>query len=206
MRVTAETRAITRERILDVARQIFVEKGFEVATTRDIARQAGIGTGTLFNYFCTKEAIVAALAAEAVLATEKEIEHNYSQGDSLEEDLFGFIAAGLRKLKPMRQQLPFLFETSLNPLSFDGNEDAQSLRVLHLETVSQLSRKHNVRELSPVALQLYWSLYTGLLLFWANDKSPRQEDTLALLDHSMEMFVGWLKNQPDSSRDQSQEK
>ena len=196
MRVTAETRAVTRERILEAARQLFAENGFEAATTRDIARKAGIGTGTLFNYFCTKEAIVAALAAEAVAATEKEMAHNGPQGDSLEEDLFGFIAASLRKLKPMRQQLPFLFETSLNPLSFDGNEDAQSLRVLHLETVSQLSRKHNVPEVSPVAMQLYWSLYTGLLLFWANDKSPRQEDTLALLDHSMEMFVGWLKNQP----------
>src|SRR5689334_20747958 len=128
MRVTAETRAVTRERILDAARQLFAENGFEAATTRDIARKAGIGTGTLFNYFGTKEAIVAALAAEAVVRTGKEIAQNGEPADSLEEDLFAFIAAGLRKLKPMRPQLPLLFETSLSPLSIDGNEDAQSLR------------------------------------------------------------------------------
>ena len=54
-------------------------------------------------------------------------------------------------------------------------------------------------ELPPLALQLYWTLYTGVLVFWANDKSPKQEDTLALLDHSLNMFVGWLR-EPARSR------
>jgi hypothetical protein len=43
-----------------------------------------------------------------------------------------------------------------------------------------------------MAEQMYWSLYMGLLLFWANDTSPRQEDTLALLDGSLEMFASWV--------------
>lgn len=195
MRVTAETRAATRQRILEAARQLLVENGSESATTRDIAHAAEIGVGTLFNYFATKEAILATLAAEALETTWKEFTRSGSAADSLEEELFGFVAAGLRKLKPLRKQLPLVLETALSPLSEGGNGEAQSLRVMHLETLSQLSHRHKVRELSPVALQIYWSLYTGLLSFWANDKSPRQEDTLALLDHSMEMFVGWLKTQ-----------
>ena len=116
-------------------------------------------------------------------------------GNYLLPEIVQKIAAGLRKLKPLRKQLPLVLETALSPLTEGGNGEAQSLRVMHLEAISQLSRRHNVRELSPVALQIYWSLYTGLLSFWSNDKSPRQEDTLALLDHSMEMFVGWLKTQ-----------
>jgi len=206
MRVTAETRAATRERILAAARQLFAGNGCEAATTRDIARKAEIGVGTLFNYFETRESIVAALAAETVAAVQKDYARNASEADSLEEELFAFVAAGFRKLKPLRKQLPLVLETALSPLSAVGNGEAQTLRVLHLETVNRLSRRHNVRDLSPVALQMYWSLYTGLLLFWANDKSPRQEDTLALLDHSMDMFAGWLRSQPDSSTDQSQKK
>ncbi len=46
--------------------------------------------------------------------------------------------------------------------------------------------------LSAIALQLYWTLYTGVLTFWSDDKSPHQEDTLALLDQSLQMFVAWL--------------
>lgn len=206
MRVTVERRAATRERILETSRKLFAGNGFEAATTRDIAQKAEIGVGTLFNYFPTKEAIVATLAAEAVEATTREFGRTNADADSLEEELFAFVAAGLRKLKPFRKQLPMILETALSPLSTNVAGEAQSLRVLHLETVVQLVRGHNEGELSPLALQMYWSLYTGLLMFWANDNSPRQEDTLALLDHSMEMFVGWWQSQakapPNRSREQ----
>ena len=195
MRVTPETRAATRERILEASRQLFAENGFEAATTRDIAERAQIGVGTLFNYFPTKESIIAVLAADAVAAIQRGYTSNVPEVDSFEEELFAFVAAGLRKLKPFRKQLPLVLETALSPLRVGGNGESESLRVLHLEAVDQLARRHSVNDLSPVALQVYWSLYTGLLLFWANDRSPRQEDTLALLDHSMEMFVGWLKSQ-----------
>ena len=39
-----------RRRIKLAARQAFVEKGYDAATTRDIASLAGIGIGTLFTY------------------------------------------------------------------------------------------------------------------------------------------------------------
>ena len=44
-------------------------------------------------------------------------------------------------------------------------------------------------------MHLYWTLYTGVLAFWAGDGSPKQEDTLALLDDSISMFAGWLRTQ-----------
>lgn len=39
-----------RRRIKAAAREVFVEKGYEAATTREIAALADIGIGTLFNY------------------------------------------------------------------------------------------------------------------------------------------------------------
>ena len=199
MRVTAETQAATRERIRRVARQLFAAQGFEATTTRDIARRAEIAAGTLFNYFTGKESIAASLSAEAVAGVHRQFARGDFEAGSLEEDLFAFIAAGLRKLRPLRRFLPPVLETRLSPLAADGQQDGQSLRVAHLEVVARLARRHGFAELSPVALQLYWSLYTGLLMFWASDDSPKQEDTLALLDHSLEMFVGWLGGRSDES-------
>ena len=47
----------------------------------------------------------------------------------------------------------------------------------------ELARQHELdAALTPVALQMYWTLYLGVLSFWTNDKSPKQEDTLALED------------------------
>jgi AcrR family transcriptional regulator len=197
MRVTAEAKAATRLRILEAAKRLFATAGFDASTTRNIADAAEIATGTLFNYFPSKEALLASLAAEAVAGVDRDLDAR--TGESLEEDLFAFVSEGLRKLKPLRKHLPVLFEITLNPLASAPVEDGQAFRVTHLETVARLAKKRVLGELSPVALQLYWTLYTGVLMFWAQDRSPKQEDTLALLDQSLAMFVGWLQSGDNNS-------
>src|SRR5438876_11085926 len=72
MRITAEAKAETRQRIIDVASKLFIAKGWENTTTRGIAAEAGIAAGTLFNYFDSKEAIVAALMSEALAKAQEE--------------------------------------------------------------------------------------------------------------------------------------
>jgi AcrR family transcriptional regulator len=200
MRVTAETKAATRQRILEAARQRFAADGFDASTTRDIADAAGIATGTLFNYFPTKEAILASLAAEAAADAHHDFDKETHDAGSFAEDLFAYVALSLRKLKPLRRHLTGLLETALSPLAAARLDEDHALRLAHLETVARLAKKHRLGELSPVALQLYWTLYTGVLMFWANDRSPKQEDTLALLDESLAMFAGWLNKEQTSAR------
>jgi AcrR family transcriptional regulator len=193
MRVTAQTKEATRNRILQAARRLFADNGFDATTTRDIAKEAGIASGTLFNYFPTKEAIVACLASEAIGDALTDAHPAAREAETLEEVLFALVAAGLRRLKTLRKHLPALLETSLSPLAVAPDDASASLRAGHLQAVATLAAKHGYGELSATALQLYWTLYTGVLVFWANDKSPKQEDTLALIDDSLNMFIGWLR-------------
>jgi AcrR family transcriptional regulator len=196
MRITAEEKRLTRQRILDSAANLFRTRGYEPTTTRDIADGAEIATGTLFNYFPTKEAIIAVLADDALAKAHAAFYGKNPEGE-LAEQLFAYVAAELRHLKPLRKFITPLLETSLSPLiASQRGELNNSLRADHLATVAEITRKHGVAELSPVALQVYWSLYIGVLAFWAADKSPKQEDTLALLDQSLAMFVGWLHSKP----------
>jgi AcrR family transcriptional regulator len=197
MRVTAETRSETRARILAAAQELFASQGFEASTTRDIAREAKIATGTLFNYFPSKEAIVACLATEALETSGLEFERRTGPGEPFEEELFALVAAGLRQLRPLRTFLPAMVEATWGSLSQSSEQSRDGFQTAHLQAVVRLAYRHGYGELSTVALQIYWSLYTGLLFFWARDRSPRQEDTLALLDHSLEMFTGWLAREPD---------
>ena len=205
MRVTAETKSATRRRILEAAKGLFAQEGFETATTRDIARTSAIAVGTLFNYFPTKESIAMHLASEAhATATDDFLKRD---GDAasletvlLEESLFAYVATGLRKMKPYRKYLPAIKETLMSPLAAQRDEDEASLRTDHLETVARIvTVRHRHESLSPLALQLYWTLYAGILAHWARDSSPKQEDTLALLDESLAMFVGWLTAQSNGS-------
>lgn len=197
MRVTAETKQATRQAILQTAQKLFSQQGFEATTTRDIARAASIGIGTLFNYFPTKEAIAHYLISAAYeLAVQKfsqDRDHVEVDGLTFEEELFAHIAAALRKLKPFRKYLAAVLDAELSPLAAGQNGDLTTFRTTHLETIGQIAARHGQSEsLSTVALQLYWTLYLGVLAFWSQDASPRQEDTLALLDQSLAMFVAWL--------------
>ena len=195
MRITAEQKCQTRKRILDAAVALFRTRGFDAATTRDLAIAAGIATGTVFNYFPNKESIVAALAEEA-LAKARAGFSTAADGAAWTKTCSRWslpnCGSSSRSASSSRRSL----ETSLSPLSKPAASDisngSESLRTEHLEIVASLARRHGIAELSPVALQLYWTLYTGVLSFWAADKSPKQEDTLALLDQSLAMFVAWL--------------
>jgi hypothetical protein len=70
-----------------------------------------------------------------------------------------------------------------------------------LEAVAALAAKHGCgAALSPTALQLYWTLYIGVLTFWATDESSKQEDTLALIDDSLNMYVAWLREHSRTER------
>jgi AcrR family transcriptional regulator len=51
----------TEDRLIDAAGRIFARDGLEAATTRDIARDAGLNEVTLFRHFGTKEGVLAAV-------------------------------------------------------------------------------------------------------------------------------------------------
>ena len=55
---TAEDR---KNEILDVAEQLFVEKGYDNASTNDIIARIGIARGTLYHHFSSKEEILDAI-------------------------------------------------------------------------------------------------------------------------------------------------
>jgi AcrR family transcriptional regulator len=51
----------TRERILDVATDLFIEKGFDKTSLREIAEQLGVTKAALYYHFASKEDILMAL-------------------------------------------------------------------------------------------------------------------------------------------------
>jgi AcrR family transcriptional regulator len=56
----------TAQRILDVAEQLFAEKGFDGATLRDIAGRVGIREPGLYNHFASKEALYRSVLERAL--------------------------------------------------------------------------------------------------------------------------------------------
>ena len=196
MRITAEAKRETRTRIITAARELFESNGFEGTSTRDLASAAGIAAGTLFNYFPSKEALAMTLVLEALDRGREGYFERRRGSESLDEDLFAHIAAGLRELEPFRPFLGEVREAAMSPFGRAGGiTPGEEVRVGHLETVATLLEAHGLAEATGfVSIHLYWTLYLGVLAFWSRDESPNQEDTLVVLDQSLRLFTASVAN------------
>lgn len=194
MRVTTEVKAATRDRILVAAAEQLTLGTWESTTTRDIAAAAGIANGTLFNYFPTREAIVAALIEVTTPNATKQYRRHRTGHETLDEELFSFEWTALKSLRAYRSFLAPALEAVFSPLASPARQDpGAAIRQTHLESVARILSDHGIPQPLPaVLLQLYWTLHLGVLAYWAADTSPHQEDSLALLDHSVKLFVASL--------------
>lgn len=64
-RARIRDRIVRRREILLAAGRVFIKKGFRLATMEDIAAAAGVGVGTLYHYFKSKEHLFASLLADS---------------------------------------------------------------------------------------------------------------------------------------------
>jgi AcrR family transcriptional regulator len=74
------------DRIVEVAREVFREQGYD-ASLDEIAKRAGVGPGTLYRHFPTRDALLDAIMQSWVLrvgeATDKALAHEGSPRDLL---------------------------------------------------------------------------------------------------------------------------
>ncbi|BCG45689.1 Transcriptional regulator, AcrR family [Citrifermentans bremense] len=189
MRITEQAKQQCRARILEKASELFCARGFDQTTTRDIALAAGVAAGTMFNYFPSKETMAMTMVSDALAAGEEEFRGR--TGGELAEDLFGFIASGLRKLRPLRPFLGPVLERSLSPFPRKNVcPVGEAARQRHLDFMQQILASHGFSSAPDyVATTIYWSLYLGVLAFWTSDFSPNQEASQALVDYSVRTFV-----------------
>lgn len=194
MRVSADIKEKTGQRIRGAARKQFAQRGFSETTTRDIAAGAGIAVGTLFNYFPTKEALGIALIDDALVAAESEFRERCRGTEGLEDELFSYILCELRHLEKLRPFAGEVIKVSFGSRPRLGRcADAEILRDRHLAVLYEIFDRHQiVKPTSATLLHLYWSLYLGIIGFWSRDISENQCETLALVDQSTRLFAAAL--------------
>ncbi|MFZ4575720.1 MAG: TetR/AcrR family transcriptional regulator, partial [Phycisphaerales bacterium] len=181
-------------------------RGLEGTSTRDIAAAAKIATGTLFNYFPSKEALAVALVAD-IMEAARERSAGAPPATTPEEELFTLIAGAVRSLEPTRAYFREVLETGLSPMAAGSlAPEAERIRTGHLEDVAGAIAHHGLAGAANApTMHLYWALFLAILSYWAADNSPGQEDTRALIDQTVSMFVGSLRANIAQGRTVAQE-
>jgi len=60
-----------KDEIIQITREMIIERGYDHLNIRDIAKKCGIATGTFYNYFRSKQAIISSLLEEDWIAFKK---------------------------------------------------------------------------------------------------------------------------------------
>lgn len=136
-----QTKARNRAVILDAARAVFVEIGYDAATIRDIVARTDLAPGTFYNYFPDKQSVLTALTSEATAIGSRRIREARESATSLEElayngyrAYFEFIASDRMMFELLRRNI-----SALRTLDIDATGFAAGVQALREDLERQMS-------------------------------------------------------------------
>ena len=175
-RPTQERSRATVERILAAGRSVLLERGVEGASTNRIAAAAGVGPGTLYQYFPDKEAILERVVERAVDDLEARITRAF----------LGSLRAGDDAVRGHLEAL-------LDALS----DEAELVRVLAQDRPRTVGRRR-----AGFARRID-ALVAGALLAEHPDAGDVPVDAVAwMLVRTVEhVTISWVLEQPDVGRE-----
>jgi AcrR family transcriptional regulator len=116
--------ARNRARVLDAARTAFAEAGLDVGV-EEIARRAGVGKGTLYRRFPTKEALVRAIFEDILDEVERRVAESEAVADAGEA-----FASYLRGAAEMQACNQGFYDVVAHRLGAGALTDEQRRRIL----------------------------------------------------------------------------
>jgi AcrR family transcriptional regulator len=188
----------TRNRILDAALRLFQQRGFEAATMRDVATEAGVATGAAYYYYRSKEDLVMAF----YLRTDKEAGESFANvitsTKELKKRVRGLIEVKFDQFAAHRELLKALLKAGVDPrdpLSPFG-EETREVREQNIAWFSRAIEGSDVsvpKDVAPHLPRLLWLYQMGLIYFWIVDQSPEQRRTHRLLDATLDLVIQLLR-------------
>jgi AcrR family transcriptional regulator len=150
-----ESAAQRRDAILEAARTVFARKGYADTGVEDIAEQAGIGKGTLYLYFPSKEQIYLAALLEEARKLDAESREAMAAAEGWEEKLRAFVEVRLRYFDG-HQDFMRIYMTEFRSMCLMGRPVHSELQRLTERCEAQLAQmfaaaagRGEIREIDP---------------------------------------------------------
>jgi len=167
----ARRSASIRERLFRSSLQLFAERGYQKTTVEDITEAADVGKGTFFNYFPTKEHVLATYGEERVAAMERALDEARSGKRPVLTVLKDLIAdlAGQRSESPDLLRAIFAAHLSSLPIRAHLQQRLRRGRRLMAEIFALAQETGEVRRDCPAAelARLTHIIFMGVTIAWS---------------------------------------
>ncbi|MDO9711873.1 TetR/AcrR family transcriptional regulator [Paracraurococcus lichenis] len=182
-----------RERVLAAAKLVFGQGG-EAASLEAVARQAGVGIGTLYRHFPTREALFEAVyrrEVEQLVDLAEALRTEASPAEALRRWMRAIVEFVATK-KGMVAALAIVVKGSSDLMAYSQDRLTRAVEAL-LRRAAEAGEIR--RDIGPEDL-----LRTVIGLCYAQDRPDWQETVLRLLD----VFMDGLRRRPDADQREAQ--
>lgn len=165
-----------KQELLQIAGQLFIHKGYETTTIRDIINAAEIAKGTFYHYFASKEELLDEMVSNRLMMVLPEAQAIIKNTDSNAIDKFNQVFAAIQQWKHMNRELML---TVLTATYRDDNALARfksSQKLIEVfQPIYQAIIKQGIREglFSPPSAEYAASIIMALII-GMRDQSWRQ--------------------------------
>ena len=175
------SREATRLALIEAAEQLIGSADFDAVNSNQVARAAGVGVGTFYSHFEDK----AALARAVTLLAWEELGQAMAEA-SAATGLRNEAAAMTRAVVEYARAHParFRFAFGRGPSRSASASPGRPAMTLSTRSVERrLAQLQESGQLNPaldpaVAARAWWSMVSGTLLWWLEDPSRSDADTL----------------------------
>lgn len=166
-----------RERIFLAALEIFAQRGYLETTVEDITEAADVGKGTFFNYFPTKEHVLAQYGEERIQEIERSLERARAGKETVLAVLKDLATdlAGQSSESPDLIRSVFAANLSCAPVRAELQKRIQRARELLSEIFKLGQQRGEIRRdlSSPELARLIRLIFMGVTIAWAiNPDAP----------------------------------
>jgi AcrR family transcriptional regulator len=169
-----------RKAILEAAIKLFSRKGYEQTSIEELAREAGIGKGTVYSYFQTKKEIVRAFCEEELDYTRSELAAHTNPESSLQEQLLVIFMSEFTHITENKDFGRIYLQESVFPREHHGAADLE-MQNQYFEMLYPIYRKAQHRGELSSDLELlhiaghFYALNLLILSCWYNGMIPTEE-------------------------------
>lgn len=194
----ARRKVKTNQRLLEVARQLFSEKGIYWAKVEDITEAADLGKGTFYKYFDSKETIIRVLLEEGLGELLLKTEQAVRDASSDAKVLAAVIGARVDFFLAYQDYLLLFHQVrGLMQLQIDAAKDLREVYDTHLRRLAQLVRPAmgiggaaGARDLATAIAAYTSGLLTYHALFEGQEALRRRRDYFVrVLERSLQSLL-----------------
>jgi AcrR family transcriptional regulator len=180
----------TRERLYRAALDLFAERGFLRTTVEDITEAADVGKGTFFNYFPTKEHILAEFGGAYLVAVQKGLEEARETQGPIIDVLHNLATNSIRQINENEALIRAIYaaHASCESVRRELQQRVQACRKLLAEIIKLAQDRGEVRRDIPAAelSRLIQGIMMGVTMGWSIYPSAALrkvlEETWALIE------------------------